>query len=117
VALHQGDYGQAAVLLEEILALQRKFDDKKDSTLALIAEGNRVFEQGNYGRTVLLSAASLRQGRELGAKWRTAAGLEGLAAVTEGQSQAEQAARLCGVAVALREAIGAILDARRTPRG
>jgi predicted ATPase len=116
VALHQGDYGQAAVLLEEILALQRKFDDKKDSTLALIAEGNRVFEQGNYGRTVLLSAASLRQGRELGAKWRTAAGLEGLAAVTGGQSQAEQAARLCGVAVALREAIGGVLAARRTPR-
>ena len=116
MALYQGDYEQAAVLLEESLALARKLDDKKDTAFALIVLGNRAFKQGNYGRTVLLSEESLRQCRELGDKWRTAAGLEGLAAITRGQSQAERAARLCGVAMALREAIGAILDARRTPR-
>jgi predicted ATPase/transcriptional regulator with XRE-family HTH domain len=116
VALHQGDYEQAAVVLEESLAAARKFDDKKDRAFALIVLGNRTFKQGNYGRTVLLSEASLRQCRELSAKWRTAAGLEGLAAITGVQSQSERAARLCGVAMALREAIGAILAARRTPR-
>jgi hypothetical protein len=109
VALQQGNCEQAAVLLEESLALFRKLGDKENSALALVALGKIAFEQGDYGRAVTLSGQSLRLCQEMSSKRGIVAGLEELAAVASMMGQPKRAPRLFGAAMALREAIGASL--------
>jgi non-specific serine/threonine protein kinase len=66
-------------------------------------------EQGDYGRATALLKESLLLGRDIGARELLATGLESLAWVAAARGQADRAARLGGVAEALRGVLGAPL--------
>jgi predicted ATPase/transcriptional regulator with XRE-family HTH domain len=110
VALQQRDYGRATTLLEEVLAMERGLQDKRGIALALINLGDVERYQADYARARASFVESLRLFRELGDREGMAAALEGLAGVAVGLGQSDRAARLCGAAEALREAIHAPLS-------
>jgi predicted ATPase len=112
IAHAQGDNGRALALLEESLALQREIGIKWGMATTLNHLGMVVHARGDDGRATVLYAESLALCRELGDKHGLAECLEGLAGVAVAQQHLERAARLLGVAAALREAIGAPLSPR-----
>src|SRR5262249_38948892 len=104
---HLGDYQRSAELHEQSLALQRQLGDR-----AGVADSLYGLGQAARGQHDLLSARrsyreSLALRRELGDQAGTAACLEGLAALVHAGGQPRDAARLLGVAAALRDTIGA----------
>jgi predicted ATPase/DNA-binding SARP family transcriptional activator len=59
LAYSQGDYAQAAVLLENSVALARAFSDQQALAYALLTGGNVAADQGDYARAVALYEESL----------------------------------------------------------
>ena len=110
VALQQRDYERATTLLEEALALERGLKNKRSIALTLINLGDVARYQADYSRARASFVESLQLLRELGDREGMAAALEGLAGVAVAQGQSDRAARLCGAAEALREALHAPLS-------
>jgi predicted ATPase/DNA-binding CsgD family transcriptional regulator len=106
VALHQGDASQAHSLLEESVAHYKEVGDRSHTARSLSALAKVEAMQGNYAAARTFYEENLTLCREMGNK-NIAPALEGLASVAMGQEQPACAARLWGMAEALRETIGA----------
>ena len=110
VALSQGDPAQALPLLEESLVICRELGDRRNIAKATYALGDsyagrdRATARAFYEESLSLSV-------ELGDRWISAISVEGLARIAIATGESEAAARLLGVADALREATGAIRSA------
>jgi non-specific serine/threonine protein kinase len=102
----QGDYERAMTLIEESLALRRALADKTGIVASLYILGSVHATHGGTGQAVALLRESLRLGHEIGAQDRMAEVLEILAWVTARCGQPLRAARLGGVAEAIRHSLG-----------
>ena len=109
----QGDLSRARTLLEESLALSRDKEHAWGIARTLASLGSAAREAGDYARASRLYEESLEQGRRMGLNHAILPCLEGLARVAVAQGRMEQAARLCGVAAALREDMGQPLPPTR----
>jgi len=109
VALKQGDVATARTRVEEGLLLYREMGYREGIAEALSLLGKVEFARGDLTFARTLYEESLTMGRELGQRELIATGLEGLALTIAAQGDPAQAARLWGMAEALREAIGAPL--------
>ncbi|MGE0540735.1 MAG: hypothetical protein AB7R89_11210 [Dehalococcoidia bacterium] len=105
VAEGQGDHTTARRLMEESLALARGSGTPIDNALQLNSLGTVAIRQGDAGGAMTRHREALLLTRELGAREVMAGALEGLAAVAAAREQYERAARLLGVATALRALI------------
>jgi ATP/maltotriose-dependent transcriptional regulator MalT len=107
IAIAQSDTHRAEVAAQEGIELSNEVDI--GSSLAASFRrvlGNAVAWRGDYKRAKELSEESLTLSKELGERLTASDGLEGLACVIAAEGASEQAARLFGAALALREAIG-----------
>jgi non-specific serine/threonine protein kinase len=102
VAEHRGDYAQAAVLHGESLAVRRAHEDRWGIQSSLRILGGLAAHQGDHAQAMALYTESLSLARELKNTWGIAACLEGLAGLSGAVGQLERAARLFGIAAALR---------------
>ncbi len=116
VAWGQGDVDRAAARCQESLALQRELGENWGLSVALGYLGLLAAEQGNVAHAATLHGESLRL-RWDASIWEEVIGslvdLASLAAITE---RPREAARLFGVADALREASGRLLTANYPER-
>ena len=100
----QGDLRRARALLEESLALSRSKENAWGIARTLASLGNVACEAGEYTRASRLYEESLELGgRRMGLNHTILVCLEGLSRVAVAQGKMERAARLCGVAAAVRE--------------
>ena len=106
IVFQQGDLAHAQTLAEESLQLFRELGDWIGTILALSLLGKVTCAQGDYVAARTCFEQSLQAARQRGAKWEIASGLEGLASWVAAQGEHAWAARLCGVAAALRAAMG-----------
>ena len=107
VLSHQGDYARAQELHEEGLALFQQLADQSGSANALSNLGRVAYYRGDYVRATTYFTKSLELFRELKDRRGIAECLERLAGVAGARGQAQRAARLCGAAECLHEAINA----------
>ena len=110
VAQHRGDHERAGELLDESLALSRRAGYKEGVAWSLNQLGIVEQRRGDHELATTLLLESLEIHRDLGDRWRAASVLEGLAGSIRERPEREarlRAARLLGVAEALRETIGA----------
>jgi predicted ATPase len=105
----QGDYARGTVVLAESLALTQQLEDARGVAHNLSNLGLMAAYRGDYGAAGDLFSDSLSAFQSLGDRRGMAEALEGLAGVSGLQSRPLDAARLFGVASALRDAIGAPL--------
>lgn len=110
VARLQGDHAAAQQFNEECLSIWRKVGDKWGIATALSHLGYLRHVQQDNTRARLLYQESLALRRELSDKEGMAECFEGLAWVFKTDGDLIHAARLCHVAILLREAIGAPLS-------
>jgi predicted ATPase len=120
VALRQGDYGRATALLEESLALRREVGDKWGVAVSLGSLAWVALRWDDLKGAVTLLAESLALRHEIGDVGGIAWCLEKFAeiALTTGQAASatrrdedfRRAARLFGVAEALRAPSGSVID-------
>jgi len=103
--LARGNQERATELLEESLPLNRELGDKHGVAHCLMALGIAATLQGEPERAKALLKEGLAIAVELGSKADIAEILEGLAAATGTLGEHVRAARLWGIAGALREAI------------
>jgi predicted ATPase/DNA-binding SARP family transcriptional activator/DNA-binding CsgD family transcriptional regulator len=105
--LLEGDYERGAALNEEAAALFRERGYKGGGLeLALDNLGWAALLQGDYDRARTSYQESLTLCKELGDKVIASESLEGMACIAAAEGDAERAARLFGVAQALREVVG-----------
>jgi ATP/maltotriose-dependent transcriptional regulator MalT len=102
-----GNIDRAEMYFVEALEQFRQLDNAYGIGTTLSSLGRIARDRGDYGRAATLFAESLNLHWEDGDKVRIAGCLNGLAIVAALSRQPERAARLFGVAEALREAIGA----------
>jgi predicted ATPase/DNA-binding SARP family transcriptional activator/DNA-binding CsgD family transcriptional regulator/Tfp pilus assembly protein PilF len=103
--LARGNQERATALLEESLPLNRELENKHGVAHCLMALGIAATLQGEPERAKALLKEGLAIDVELGSKADIAETLEGLAAATGALGEHVRAARLWGVARALRETI------------
>jgi predicted ATPase/class 3 adenylate cyclase len=106
LAYCQGEYGQAAALYEEALALFRALGDKQGIAGSLTNLGIVADERGEHERAAALFEEAVTLARERGDTRQIATTLGNLAAVWERQSEYGQAAALYEEALALFRALG-----------
>ncbi len=106
VAQRRGDTALALQRLTGSLVLYRASEDKRYIAIVLHSLGRLAQDQGDRARAAAHLKESLILRKKTGAKRGIAESLEAVAGMT---TQAEQAARLFGMAEALRESIGAPL--------
>ncbi len=106
LAHHQGDYGQAGLLLGESLTLYRELGDKVGSAWSLYFLGQIVSDQGNYEQAAVLLGDSVMLFRQSADKWGTALSLCVLGWVTYYLDDYELAAMLCQESLALNQELG-----------
>jgi predicted ATPase/class 3 adenylate cyclase/DNA-binding CsgD family transcriptional regulator len=106
VFLQQGDTVKARTLLEEGVALSREIGYRHGTAESLFVLGKVAAYHGDYAAAHAFYEESLYLGREVGDNLSIAFYLEGLADVVAVQGDPAWAARLWGVAEALREAMG-----------
>ncbi len=106
LAQEQADYNRARALLEESLAIDRELGNKKGVAISLRNYGELMQLQGEFARAHGLYQQSLMLFRELDDKLGITACVEGFAVLATLQNQADRAARLFGIAEALRESLG-----------
>ena len=105
--LVQGDRERGAALNEEAVALCRERGYKSFALVgALDNLGWAALLQGEHERASSYYEESLTLCKKLGDKWIASESLEGMACVAGARGKAQRAARLFGVAKALREAVG-----------
>jgi predicted ATPase/DNA-binding CsgD family transcriptional regulator len=102
----EGDYEQGATLNEEAVALFRERGYKANLEYALVNLGGAALLRGDHERARSYYEESLTLCKELGERLTASDCLEGLACIFAAEEASEQAARLFGAALALREAIG-----------
>ena len=107
IAAYQGDQERSARLLDEALALYQELGNPGGITRTRRFQGKAALQQRDWARAHAAFQESLRLQQGVGRQWEIAACLIGLAAVADGQNQAERAAQLSGAAEALREQMGA----------
>ena len=107
IALSQGNATTARLLAEESLALYKEIGEKQGTAESLCFLASMTAFQGDYAAAQALYEQSLVILKEADDKWDIAYNLEGLASVIVLQGDPVWAARLWGVAEALREAMGA----------
>ena len=105
VALSQGDPATAHVLVEQSLALWREIGNRWYTALSLGMLGKIAVYRGDLLAARALHEESLAIARASQDKWLTAFCLEELAAVGTAEGETVWAARLWGVAEALRDTI------------
>jgi tetratricopeptide (TPR) repeat protein len=110
VVREQGDLAAARALFAESLVLQRELGSKEGMAGALANLGLVARDEGDYPAARARFEESLMLWREQGNTLGIVRCLEELAAVTAAQEQPQRAARLWGVAAALREVLGAPLS-------
>ncbi len=115
VALLRGEYGRAAVAFEESLELYREVGSELGAGKMLNLLGRALLERGERVHAESLFKEGLPLNRAAGNKGYVAECLEGLAAIAVADGAVERAARLFGVAEALREAIGVPVHAVELP--
>ncbi|HEU5369325.1 MAG TPA: tetratricopeptide repeat protein [Ktedonobacterales bacterium] len=103
LARMQGNLERATTLLEEALATARALEMRWDSAIISTLLGHVARQQQNHSLAKARYRESLPLLREFGSPTYTAWCLEGYAAVFCVEGQAEQATRLCAVAVTLRQ--------------
>ena len=112
-ALGQIAYRQRAVVdradayFTEALQQFRELDNTFGAGLALANRSRVARDRGDYVQAAALYAEALTLHWDDGDRGRTARCLNGLGVIAALAQQGERAARLCGAAEALREAIGA----------
>jgi non-specific serine/threonine protein kinase len=105
--LVQGDHERGAALNEEAAALCRERGYKSFALVGAVDNlGWAALLQDDHERARTSYEESLTLCKELGDKWIASESLGGLACVAGARGEAERAARLFGVAEALREAVG-----------
>ena len=109
VALKQGDVATARTRVEEGLVLYREMGYREGIAEALSLLGKVEAARGDLTFARTFYEESLTMARELGQRELIATALEGLARAIAAQGDPAQAARLWGMAEALREALGAPL--------
>jgi predicted ATPase/transcriptional regulator with XRE-family HTH domain/uncharacterized protein HemY len=102
----QGDYGRAAALHEEALALGRALGDKQSIARSLGNLGNLAQRQGNYERAAALYEEALALYRELGETASIAIALNNLGSVAFVQDDCGRAATLFEESLALYRMLG-----------
>jgi non-specific serine/threonine protein kinase len=107
LAQEQRDFSRARALLEESLAIDRELDNKKGVAISMRNYGELMQLQGEFARALIFYQQSLGLFRELDYKLGITACMEGFAVLASMQNQATRAARLFGIAEALRDAVGA----------
>jgi predicted ATPase len=115
VTEQQGDNAAARVLFEKSLTSFRKLGSKQSLLEPLNNLGRIVRKQGDYALAPPLFYESLTIGQEIDAKPDMAEALKEVAGLAAAQGEFKRAARLWGVAEALREAIGAPLPPDERP--
>lgn len=111
VAIELGDHVRAAALCAGSLAVRRELGDKQGIIGSLNSLASVAIARSDYTQAEALYLESLTLCRAIGNTWFGAFCLEGLAEAAAAREQPERAARLCGSAAALREAIRAPMPA------
>jgi predicted ATPase/class 3 adenylate cyclase/DNA-binding CsgD family transcriptional regulator len=106
VALSQGEIAAAHRLSEESLVLFREMENRQGTALSLSLLGKVEANQGDIVAARTLIQESLAIARTVDDHWWIAPFLENLASVIATDRDLQWAARLWGVAEALREAMG-----------
>lgn len=106
VFLQQGDTVKARMLQEESVALSREIGYRQGTADSLFVLGRVAAYQSDYAAARAFYEESLAIGREVGDNLSIGFYLEGLADVVAMQGEPAWAARLWGVAEAMREAMG-----------
>jgi len=104
--LLEGDYKRGATLNEEAVALFRERGYRGHLEYAVVHLGWAALLRGDHERARTYYEESLTLSKELGEKLTASDSLEGLACVLASEGASEQATRLLGATLALREAIG-----------
>jgi predicted ATPase len=115
VALRLGDAERAETLFDESLALRQSLGGRLEIATSLVNLGSVALYQGRYEWASERYIESLNMFQDLGHKQGIVECLEGLAGVAARQGRPERAARLWGVAEALRETMGAPLSPADRP--
>jgi predicted ATPase/serine/threonine protein kinase len=102
----QGDYAQAADLLEESLTLQRELEDKQGIGIVLWHLGRLMNEQNEYARATECLKEALVLLREEGDKWNVAMSLLILGTVALSQGDHKQATTLYEESLAMHRELG-----------
>ncbi len=108
-----GDLDAAEAYFREALQRFQEVDDAYGAGIALTNLGRVARDRGDYAQATARYASGLTLHWADGDRGRIAACLNGLGIVAALAGQAERAARLCGAAEALREAIGAPVPRHR----
>ena len=106
VARHRGDYEKAAAHYDECLTVSRETGDSYRIAYSLRNVGNIALHQRDYDRAAAAYKQSLVVGREIRDRWVAEECFGGLAGVACARGEYEHAARLLGVADAVRQALG-----------
>jgi predicted ATPase/transcriptional regulator with XRE-family HTH domain len=112
LALEQGDYRRAIAYAEESAAIAGEIGNKENITYALGVAGKAALELGEYHRAVTNFWKCLSLFVELDAIPMVAYVFEEIARVEMRLGHPAKAARLFGVAEALRDSVGASVDLR-----
>ncbi|HZU66214.1 MAG TPA: tetratricopeptide repeat protein [Ktedonobacteraceae bacterium] len=101
-----GDYGQAALLVEESMGLFQELGDKRGRAAALNTRGIVAKLQGNYAYSATLYEESLSLQRELNNKRGIAAALNNLAAIAQERGNYKRALELGEESLAIKRESG-----------
>lgn len=112
LALEQGDYRRAIAYAEESAAIAGEIGNKENITYALGVAGKAALELGEYDRALTNFGKCLSLFVELDAIPMVAFVFEEIAGVEMRLGHHTKAARLFGVAEALRDSVGASVDLR-----
>ncbi len=102
----QGDYGRAALLVEESMGLFQALGDKRGRAAALNIRGIVAKLQGNYTYSVTLYEESLSLQREMDNKRGIAVALNNLAAISQEQGNYKRALELGEESLAIKRESG-----------
>jgi ATP/maltotriose-dependent transcriptional regulator MalT len=105
VGLSQDDYEQAHSLVEESRTLMRSVGDRRGFAKTLNVLGDIVLAQGDHAAAGELYEEAYKTFADLDDRWWLAWSLEGLAGVDAARGRLARAARIFGLAEALREEI------------
>ncbi|HXJ39053.1 MAG TPA: tetratricopeptide repeat protein, partial [Bryobacteraceae bacterium] len=106
LAQEQGDFRRAHVLLDESLAIDRELGNKKGVAASLRNYGELMQLQGEFAKALILYQQSLTLFQELEDKLGITACIEGFAMLASLQHQSNRAARMFGIADAMRASLG-----------
>lgn len=116
VALLQGEYEKAAALCTEALALGREHKDRRTIAIALTTLGFASLGRSQRQQAAIQFADALALQATLTDKWVAQYSLMGMALVALATNHPSRAARLLGMAEALRESIGTPIPPSQRPR-